>query len=141
MKKLLLINVLFLMVSLNSFAQEKKAKLVEIEGTKVAKTRGANPNIKTDFSCDAPDVEVAKPAKSRGSYCTVNVDNYTGYDIKVYVDGNFKGWVSSWDEGAVSVDAGWTTVYCMTAGGSYEWSADGNCDSLFTFRLRTSNSD
>ncbi|SNR63090.1 hypothetical protein SAMN06265371_107101 [Lutibacter agarilyticus] len=140
MKKLLLITVLFLMVSFNSFAQEKETKVVKISGTEVAKTRGENPNIKTDFVCDAPDVEAPKPPATRGSVCTINFDNYTGYDIKVYVDGDFKGWVSPWDEGAVTVYSGYTTVYCITAGGSYEWSAKGDCDSYFNYELRKENS-
>lgn len=139
MKKLLVINLLFLLVSFNSFAQ-KKAKVIEVVGKEVAKTRGENPNIKTDFVCDAVDVEVEKPTATRGSTCTINVDNYTGYDIKVYVDGDFYGWVHPWDEGAVTVYGGYTTVYCITAGGTYEWSASGNCDDYFTFKLKKSNS-
>ncbi|AFU68174.1 hypothetical protein P700755_001237 [Psychroflexus torquis ATCC 700755] len=140
MKKLLLVNLLFLLVSFNSFGQEKETKLVEITGTEVPKTRGENPNIKTDFVCDAPDVAVAKPAATRGSTCTINVDNYTGFDIKVYVDGYFEGWVHPWDEGSVTVIGGYTEVYCMTSGGSYEWEATGDCDSYFTYKLTESNS-
>ncbi len=136
MKKLLLINVLFLLVSFNSFAQGKETKLVEITAKKVTKTRGANPNIKTPFVCDAPDVAVAKPAATRGSTCTVNVDNYTGYDVYVYVDGDYYGWVGAWGEGAVTVYDGWTTVYCVTTGGTYDWSASGNCDFFFNYELR-----
>lgn len=133
MKKLLLITVLFFVVTMNSFAQEKETK--KIEGTKVEKTRGDNPNIKTDFVCDAPDVAVPKPAATRGSYCTINVDNYTGYSVKVYVDGDFKGWVYPWEEGAVTVYGGYTTVYCITSGGTYEWSAAGDCNSYYNFEL------
>lgn len=133
MKKLFLITVLSLVVITTSFAQEKETK--KINATEVAKTRGANPNIKTDFVCDAPDVAVEKPAATRGSYCTINFDNYTGYSVKVYVDGDFYGWVSPWDEGSVTVYSGYTTVYAITSGGTYEWSADGNCSTYYNFEL------
>ena len=135
MKKFLLINVLILMVSFSSFAQEKATKMVDISAKKVNKTRGTNPNIKTDFVCDAPDVPVAKPAATRGATCTVNVKNWTGYNVKVFVDGKYYGWVSPWDSGAVTVYAGYTTVYIITSGGSYEWSTSGNCDYLFNYTI------
>lgn len=133
MKKLLFITVLFLTVSFNSFAQKKET--VEIAGTKVEKTRGENPNIKTDFVCDAPDVAVEKPTATRGTYCTVNVENDTGYNVKVYVDGDYHGWVSAWSEGVVTVVGGYTTVYCVTSGGSYEWSAAGDCNTYYNYRI------
>ena len=115
---------------------DKETKVVEVVGTKVAKTRGENPNIKTDFVCDAPDVEVAKPDTARGSTCTVNVVNNTGYSVKVYIDGVYYGWVSPWQQGAVTVWAGYTTVYCITSGGKYEWSTSGNCDYFFNYKIR-----
>jgi len=134
MKKLLLITVLSFVVSFNSFAQQKETKV--IEGTKVEKTRGENPNIKTDFVCDAQDVAVENPATARGAYCTINFDNYTGYSVKVYVDGDYYGWVSPWSEGAVTVLSGFTTVYAITSGGTWEWGESGSCNSYFNFKLR-----
>ncbi|SHG20642.1 hypothetical protein SAMN05443549_102426 [Flavobacterium fluvii] len=143
MKKLLLVAVLFLGVSLTSFAQQKAKKEVTITAKKVAKTRGQNPNIKKDFVCDAPDVPVAKPEKSRGAgdNCDLKFDNWTGYDVKVYVDGYFKGWVLAWSNGSVTVGGGYTTVYCITAGGTLEWSDKGNCEASYTYKLSADNAN
>jgi hypothetical protein len=139
MKKLLFITVLFLGISFSSFAQQKATKVVAVNAKKVEKTRGENPNIKKDFTCNAPDVAVPKPAKSRGDYCGINVDNWTGYYVKVFVDGDFYGWVAPWDKGGVTVYSGYTTVYCITAGGSLEWKAEGSCDSLFEYKISAEN--
>ena len=136
MKKLFTVIVLFLMVSFSSFGQDKEKKVVNLEATKVAKTRGGNANIKTDMDLNAKDVAVPKPAGEREDFCTIEFDNWTGYDIKVYVDGNYKGYVSSWSEGSVTVYDGYTTIYCITVGGTYEWSADGNCYGDYYFKLQ-----
>jgi hypothetical protein len=135
MKKLFAVIVLFLMVSFNSFAQEKEKKVVKLEAVKVAKTRGGNTNIKTDLNLNAKDVAVPKPADDRGDFCSITFDNWTGYSVKVYVDGDYKLWLSPWSEGSVTVFAGYTTAYCITSGGTYEWSANGDCDSHFYFKL------
>jgi hypothetical protein len=135
MKKLFTVFVLLLFVSFSSFAQEKEKKVVNLEATKVAKTRGANANIKTDINLNAKDVAVPKPADDRGDFCRIQFDNWTGYSILVYVDGDFQGYLSPWSEGSVTVLAGYTTVYCVTSGGTYEWTAEGNCDSDFYYKL------
>ena len=135
MKKLLTLVVLTLMVSFSSFSQEKEKKAVNLVAVKVTKTRGANANIKTDMDLKAKDVAVPKPAGDRGDFCSVRFDNWTGFDIKVYVDGDFYGYVSAWSDGTVTVLAGFTTIYCISAGGTFEWSAEGNCDSSYTYKL------
>lgn len=141
MKKILLVTVLFFGICFSSFAQQKAKKEVKISAKKVEKTRGSNPNIKKDFDCNALDVAVAKPAKSRGDLCEIKFDNYTGFNVKVYVDGEFKGWVYPWEDGDVSVYGGFTTIYCITAGGSLEWSAEGNCESSYVFTLNANTAN
>ena len=135
MKKLLFIAVLFLGITLTSFAQQKAKKQVAISAKKVEKSRGENPNIKKDFVCNAPDVAAPKPEKSRGEICQINFENWTGYSVKVYVDGVFEGWLNPWENGNVSVYAGYTTVYCITAGGTYEWAGVGECSSAYDFKI------
>jgi hypothetical protein len=135
MKKILLINLVVLMFSFNALAQDKEVKMVDVEGTEVTKSRGENPNIKNEFVYGAEDVKAEKPAASRGANCTVNIDNDSGYDVYVYVDGDYYGWVGAWREGAVTVRGGFTTVYCITTGGSYEWKTSGNCNSYFNYRI------
>lgn len=134
-----MLSILFLGITTGAFAQKKAIKNVEIKAVKVEKSRGENPNIVKGFSCNGPDVEVAKPAKSRSSYCAINVDNYTGFYVNVYVDGAFYGMVSPWSDGDVTVYGGYTRVYCQTAGGTYEWLATGNCDDNFHYKISADN--
>jgi hypothetical protein len=134
MKKLFfLVFVAFLAVTV-SFGQtvgaQKKTIVKEVKSAKVEKTRGENPNIKSGVP--TADVPVAK---QRGD-CAINFDNYTGYMVNVYVDGNYKGTVDAWGNGWVVVGNGYTTVYVITVGGTYEWSSTGECsDEAITFKL------
>ena len=141
MRKLLLITVLFFGLSFSAFAQQKTTKIVAIKATKVEKSRGENPNIKKDFTCNAADVAVPKPAKSRGDLCSIKVDNWTGFYVKVFVDGDFYGWVSPWEDGSVTVYSGYTTVYCITAGGTLEWSGAGSCDGEYEYKISADNAN
>lgn len=118
----------------NSFSQEKKS--VKLTGAQVEKARGENPNIKFHIP-DNDDNPAPKPEKERGAYCSIDFVNWTGYYIYVYVDGNYKGTLDPWDEGNVTIYAGYKTVYCITTGGTWEWSDAGNCDYYFTYDLYT----
>lgn len=82
-----------------------------------------------------------KPAeKSRGA-CSVNFINYTGYTINVYMDGYFWGTLSPYGSGNVTDGNGYTKIYCVTVGGTYSWSAQGNCDHNYEFDLSLSNAN
>jgi hypothetical protein len=133
MKKILFMTFLAFLAFQVSYSQvntEKKKVVKEVKSAKVEKSRGENPNIKTY----APTTDVAV-AKQRGD-CAINFDNWTGYMVNVYVDGNFKGTVDAWGNGWVVVGNGYTTVYVITVGGTYEWSATGACsDETITFKL------
>ncbi|TCC91563.1 hypothetical protein EZ428_07305 [Pedobacter frigiditerrae] len=114
--------------STSAFAQ----KTVEVKSTAAVKSRGANPKIKVD--AQASD---AKPVvKSRGAACSVKFDNYTGLYVKVYVDGYYKGTVSPWSAGTVTVGDGYTTIYCVSAGGTREWNASGDCRTSYVYTLK-----
>jgi uncharacterized protein (UPF0333 family) len=112
-------------------ANAQAKKTVAVAGKAVAKSRGANPNIKMD----APTVD--KPvAKNRSATCAITFDNWTGLYIKIYVDGNYKGTVDAWGKGTVSVGDGYTTVYCVSVGGTREWTAAGDCREAYTYKLQ-----
>lgn len=113
-----------------TFAQAKKT--LGVAKKKVENVRGSNPNIKVD--APATDVELAKPSKERGS-CTVAFTNNTGYYVKIYVDGSYKGTLSPYESGSVTVYSGYTTIYCITTGGTYDWSAAGDCTGTYTYAL------
>lgn len=108
-------------------AQKKKTK--DVKATAVDITRGSNPYIKTE----APSTDVAEP-KPRKT-CSINFSNYTGYFIKVYVDGRYRGQLSPHGGGSVVVTEGYTSIYCITAGKTLEWFETGNCYRTYRFRL------
>jgi hypothetical protein len=113
-----------------TFAQDKKP--VSVSKNKVESMRGTNPNIKSE--APSTDVEMAKPSKSRGS-CTIGFVNNTGYYVKVYVDGTYKGTLAPYESGSVTVYDGYTSIYCITTGGTYDWKASGQCTGTYTFTL------
>jgi hypothetical protein len=130
MKKVFLTFVIAIFAIAVTNAQPKKDMAVAKK--KVDATRGANPNIKSE--APSTDVEAPKPSKTRGS-CTVQFNNNTGYYVKVYVDGTYKGTLSPYEAGTVTVYSGYTTIYCITTGGTYDWTASGNCEGTYTYNL------
>ena len=128
MKKLLLLTAIFAFGVTATQAQDKPNKEKTVNSKEVSKTRGANPNIKS--AKPTTDTPEADPSKSRGSgsgTCQVYFNNHTGYVVDVYVDGNFKGTLAAYGSGNVYVGSGYTTVYCISAGGTREWSDKGDC--------------
>ncbi len=112
----------------NSYAQKKVRK--DVTSTSVDKSRGSNPNIKEGM----PTEDVAA-TKSRGN-CSVYFDSYSALYIQVYVDGYYKGTISPYGSMKVSVGDGYTTIYCVSAGGTREWNASGDCREAYTYTLR-----
>src|ERR1044071_9140071 len=130
---MLLIAVLSFGVA-NAQNGKKEHVIKDVKATKmVAGTRGSK--VKTDV----PTTDVAAPAPTnRGTAddCHLTFDNYTGYWIKIYVDGNYKGMVEPWGTGEVWVFGGWTSWYCETAGGTFYWENSGDffCDCWVNLR-------
>ena len=133
MKKVFLFALMMAFVSLNytSFAQGSKAPRTDVVGTKVDKSRGASM-----YKLPTTDVAVPKPAKKTRGTCCINFDNWTGYTVYVWVDGVFKGTVNAWQDGGVCVGSGWTKWYARTAGGTYEWSGEGDCQGNYNLKLK-----
>ena len=130
MKKVFLTLIIAMFALTATYAQAKKN--VSVAKNKVEATRGENKNIKSDVP--STDVEAAKPSKTRGT-CTVAFTNNTGYYVKIYLDGTYKGTLSPYESGSVTVYSGYTTIYCITTGGTYDWSAAGNCEGTYTYAL------
>jgi len=138
MKKFLLfafVCILSVGVINTATAQKKDVKKVNVMGVKKEKSRGADPNIKQD----RPTSDVVKE-KSRGA-CSVNFYNHTGYTINVYMDGVFWGTLAPYASGNVTDGSGYTRIYCVTAGGTYSWSASGNCDHAYQYDLTLANAN
>jgi hypothetical protein len=135
MKRILFIlsTICFISFSTSLKAQPQKKQLVMVAKHVDAAKKMKNPNIKSE--APSTDVEVTKPNVTRGS-CTVTFSNSTGYYVKIYVDGNYKGTLAPYETGSVTVYSGYTTVYCITTGGSYDWSAQGDCSGTYVFDIR-----
>lgn len=86
------------------------------------------------FKIPTEDVAAPKPDASR-SVCCLNFDNWTGYTIFVWVDGEYRGTVAGWDDDSVCVTGGWTTWYARTAGGRYSWSNEGTCRGSWNLKI------
>ena len=113
----------------------KKAKSGTTVETKGVVSRGAaaqDPNIKTPRGTNpaaqkpAPPEKGGSQPKTRGgvAICTVDVDNWTGYWIDIYVDGDYSGTVNPWGEGITHAIAGGTRLYgkaTLDNGSSYTW--------------------
>jgi hypothetical protein len=128
-----LLALLLLFCPTGAFAQTTPGlpkKTVEVKAKAVVKSRGANPNIKQEM----PTTDTPR-AKSRGAKCKAHFDNQTPYFVKIYVDGIFAGVVGPESKLELSVDSTYKTIYCITPGSSYEWSAEGGGNSEFTFKL------
>jgi hypothetical protein len=127
----LLLIVLFFFgatLSTDTFAQEKKT--VKVTAGEV-KNKDENPNIKSK----APSTDDNPAPKPKGALCQIDFTNYTGYYVDIYVNGYYKGTVSPWGQYPVDVYAGYTSIYCITAGGTLEWSNEGSCDYYFIYEL------
>jgi hypothetical protein len=135
MKRIAFLFTAFFLLTLtfSAVAQPPKKPKVMAARRVEADKKIKNPNIKTE--APPTDAEVAKPSIVRGS-CTVSFSNSTGYYVKVYVDGNYKGTLAPWESGSVTVYSGYTTVYCITTGGTYDWSAQGDCSGTYVFDIR-----
>lgn len=133
--RLLALVVFALVLGTTSAQAQSKLKAatksVELKGKAMVKSRGANPNIKSEMATTDKVVP-----QSRGELCGIHFDNRTGLSIKVYVDGDFYGVISPYGDEAVVVQGGYTRVYCVSAGGTREWSGDGNCTEIMKYTLQ-----
>jgi hypothetical protein len=113
-----------LMAGVDSMAQERTVATPEKKsrGEALVLPDDSKPVAKPDFS------------KARGT-CCLDFDNWTGYYIDVWVDSEYRGRVSPWEDGDVCVGDGWTTWQAKTAGGTYSWSGSGACSSYVTIKL------
>ncbi|MBC8343211.1 MAG: hypothetical protein ISR55_07110 [Bacteroidetes bacterium] len=118
MKKVLLIGFVTLF-TLSVYGQSKEVKVIESKSATIEKTRGNNPNVVKERS--NTDVAIPKPEKSRGDDCRVVVDNWTGYSVDIYVDGDYAGTVGAWSDGYTYTAEGQTSLYGKSVGGSIEW--------------------
>ena len=133
MRKHILIAVVFLLsigIQQTATAAGKGNKVVSVVGKKgtTAGMKKAQPT--------------ADKAKEKGrDACTVHYNNYTGYYIDIYQDGVFWGTMAPWGYFTVRDGEGYTRIYCETRGGTYSWSATGDCSTTYEYKLSLANAN
>lgn len=143
MKKIIVLTLFlfagFLFYTANAQDTKKETKTIEVASADIEATRGASPHITTPKpACERPDDKVApKPeTTSRGSYCQVIIDNWTGYAIDIYVDGDWAGTVAAWSDGYTWAIPGRTKLYGESVGLTKYWGPSYvDCDSKSTWTL------
>ena len=116
-----------------TFAQAKKApKKVAVYGVKG--------DASSDLTIPSGDEPREKKAKSRG-YCYLYLDNFTGYYVDIWVEGQYQGRLSPYATSVrfdVWTPGNYTKWYARTAGGTYSWSNDSYCNDsrVFTINLK-----
>ncbi len=115
-----------------SFSGQAQKKISRTVKAKLVTTgQGVNPNIKSE----APENDVEETESRGGGSCNIRFANYTGYYVNIYVDGYYRGQLSPRGGGTVVVAEGYTTIYCITAGKTLEWTDAGTCKNVYTFKL------
>jgi hypothetical protein len=98
--------------------QEQKAR----EG---AASKGKDPNIREDEKANDKNDKTQPPAKkggtSKGAPCEVQLDNWTPWNIKIYIDGEYLGTMIPYGESYAHAVPGRVTVYARAdfGDGSY----------------------
>lgn len=139
MKKLIYLMLFvfsgMLFSNVNAQESKKQSKLIETVGADIDASRGASPHITTPKPVG--DVPAPKPEETRGDYCKVIIDNWTGYAIDIYVDGTWEGTVAAWSDGYTWAIAGKTKLYGESTGGTKYWGPSWvDCDYEFTWKLK-----
>jgi len=116
----------------------KNEKIVTVKAKAMEKTKGVNPNIKEAIT--TVDKEVKAPPdrggeKTKGVLCEIKFENWTGYTVEVYVDGYYQGTIGAYGDAVYRGIAGYTTIYCVTVGRTYEWAAKGDCSEYYIYKL------
>jgi type II secretory pathway pseudopilin PulG len=138
MKKLIVIALVAFLGSIVApsalQAQAKQKKNVDAKSAVFEKTRGADENIKTAKPGD--DTPKAKVEKTRGESCYIYVNNYTGYSIDIYVDGDWMGTIAAYATAYTTTYPGNTKFYAKSIGGTRYWGPSYfDCQYEYTWNL------
>lgn len=141
MKKLTTFFMIFIsaniMISVNAQDVNKETNVQTSIAKKIEKTRGISPYIKSPKPTNDEHL-TPKPNekdKSRGNWCKIIIDNWTGYTIDVYADDDYAGTVAAWSDFYTWAIEGKTLLYAESVGGTvYFGPVYVDCN-YFTWRL------
>jgi len=126
-------------------AAPAKPKIGKVHAQKSRGGGGADENIKSDSDANDPNKQMAAPANKGGERargmdaCAVVVDNRTGWYVRIFVDGTYRGTIAPWGDAYCYTGAGTTKLYAVapfTDGSKYTW-GPGNveCYGRYTWQL------
>ncbi|MES2386643.1 MAG: hypothetical protein V4543_01475 [Bacteroidota bacterium] len=121
-----LVFVLSIGIAFNSPAQtgnHQKKAIKTTQATKKLSTAESKASKKS--SLPTTDTEIGKGKKRD---CQLDFDSYVGYYINIYTDGHFQGTISPYGRSSVYPFDGYTAWYAETAGGTYFWNGNSNCN-------------
>jgi hypothetical protein len=124
---------------------QSKSK-VDKDHAQKGKGGGSDQNIKSDSDANDPGKPVPAPGKKGGEKskgqaggCAVVLDNRTGWFIRIYVDGTFRGTIAPWGDSYCYTGAGRTQLYAVATfndGSRYTWGPRlVNCYGSYTWQL------
>ncbi len=135
------------MFSVNAFAEGNIAQTPKPvkEHAQKGKGGGEDPNITNDSDSNDPNSMPKAPGykggeRPRGAgYCRVGIDNWTGWYIRVYVDGTYRGTIAPWDESHCYTGSGPTKIYAVAVfedGSRFTWGPRVvNCSRAYNWEL------
>lgn len=102
-------------------------------------------NIRSEVAINIPGQPVPPPSYKggevgeRSSYSRLRIDNWTGWWVKIYIDGDYVGNAAPWGELTTHVPSGPVRMYAradMTDGDHLSWgSLSRNVDRTYTWKL------
>lgn len=125
-----------------TFAQAKQTKdnkkkkqvgdtVKATKGMSNSKGSDTDPNIKQGETLNDIDALMGMPTakgggKGKGAAydCEVQLDNWTAYNVKIYINGNYRGFLSAGGESTLYYTPGQTTIYAradFTDGTYFTW--------------------
>jgi hypothetical protein len=113
---LLLAACTALLTALPAYAQQAPSKKAETAAARSRGAAGADENIKAQRAPNAQGAPVAAPAskggeRTRGNVSIVHLDNWTGYYIDLYIDGNYCATSGPWGDAYCYVPSGSVRMY------------------------------
>ena len=148
MNKFILLNALvtccIFIIGYSSYSQtDLPLRLIEVKATPMDTTKGDYVHFRGNNPVN--DQELPPPSEmggsnSKGITCEVKFENRTGFVVDVYIDGHWQGTIGAWGDAVYRNISGYTTIYCMTVGRTFEWLTKGDCDVNYLYKLTKESS-
>ncbi len=124
-----------------------KKQTVEDKAQRARGAADADPNVKTNQGLNDPAQKSPAPPHKGGTQtrgvrvCAITFDNWTGWRVETYVDGEYWGTVPRWGDLQTFAVAGKTTVYAKVRFTDGSWKYWGprvftcEADESYTWKL------